>query len=361
MGYKKYFFLYPFSLLYRLATDLRNLLFDSGILTSRAFNLPVICVGNITVGGTGKTPHTEYLIDLLAGKFKLAVLSRGYKRKSRGFRIASVSSAVSEIGDEPLQILRKFPGIIVAVDRNRVDGIKTILKEYPETEIVILDDGFQHRQVKPGLSILLTDYGRLITKDHVMPYGKLRESAKNVRRAGIIIVTKSPGDISKANREKISKDLKISTDQNLFFSTITYNHPVALFQNSKSEGLILSEEDRDSRGAVLVTGIAAAEPIRQYLGKYFMEINHIDFPDHHVFSEGDVRKITNAWNGIKSSSKCVITTEKDAVRLREFADIGDSLKENLFYIPVSVSFLNNDKYSFDNLIFDYVRKNKRNG
>ena len=330
-----------------------------GILASKEFDVPIICVGNITVGGTGKTPHTEYLIDLLHEKFRVAILSRGYKRGSHGFVIASASSTFIEIGDEPMQIFKKFPGIIVAVDGDRVNGARTIINVHPETEVIILDDGFQHRRIKPALSILLTDFNRLITRDHLMPYGNLRESAKNSGRAAIIIVTKSPEDISESVMKDISKELKISSGQRLFFTSVRYRNPVQLFGDSNSEGLTLSEETRANRGAVLVTGIAAPTPFLRYLDRYFSEINHIEFPDHHSFNTGDIKTITDSWDGLKSSSKYVITTEKDAVRLREFGNT-DSLKESVYYIPVTVSFLNNGKYSFDNLIFEYVGKNKGN-
>jgi tetraacyldisaccharide 4'-kinase len=329
------------------------------MLASKVFDVPIICVGNITVGGTGKTPHSEYLINLLREKFRVAILSRGYKRGTHGFLIASASSTFSETGDEPMQIFKKFPGIIVAVNADRVNGARTIINEHPETEIIILDDGFQHRSIKPLLSILLTDYNRLITRDHLMPYGNLRESAKNAGRAAIIIVTKSPEDTSESVMKDISRELNISSGQRLFFTSVRYENPVQLFGDSNSEGLTLAEETRPDRGAVLVTGIAAPTPFLRYLEKYFSEINHIEFPDHHSFNTSDIKTIIESWDRLKSSSRYVITTEKDAVRLREFTNIY-TLKESVYYIPVSVSFLNNGKYSFDNLIFEYVGKNKGN-
>ena len=360
MGSRRYLVLYPFSLLYSLVTDVRNFLYDSGILPSKEFNVPIICVGNITVGGTGKTPHTEYLAGLLYEKYRIAILSRGYKRKSHGFRVASASSTFIEIGDEPLQIFKKFPGIIVAVDGDRINGARTIINDHPETEIIILDDGFQHRSIKPMLSILLTDYNRLITRDHLMPYGNLREGVKNAGRASIIVVTKSPEDIAEPVMSDISKELKISSGQRLFFTSVKYENPVQLFGDNTSEELTLSEETRARRGAVLITGIAAPAPFRHYLEKYFSEVNHIEYPDHHSFKTSDIKTISESWHALKSSSRYVITTEKDAVRLKEFANIVDPLKESVYYIPVSVSFLNNSKYSFDNLIFEYVGKNRGN-
>jgi tetraacyldisaccharide 4'-kinase len=359
MGRRKYFILYPFSFVYRLITDIRNLLFDTGIFPSEEFSIPVICVGNITVGGTGKTPHTEYLINLLRNEFKVALLSRGYKRKSYGFMIATMSSTVLEIGDEPLQVFRKFPEIIAAVDTNRRNGIKTIMNQHPETDVIILDDGFQHRYVKPGLSILLTDYNRLMTKDYLMPYGNLRENRNNRKRAGIILVSKTPEEIPETEMTDIIKELKPTQGQSLFFSSVSYGKLVPLFENSVLNNYNLQEINHDIYGVVLITGIAVPDSLRYFLGKYFIEIVHLNYPDHHYFSKYDIEKIKTAWNGLRSEEKIIITTEKDAVRLREFTNIEDSFKRAFYYIQVGVSILRNEKHEFDNLIFDYVRKNKR--
>jgi tetraacyldisaccharide 4'-kinase len=359
MGKKRSLLLYPFSIFYRLITDIRNLLFETGILPSEGFSIPVICVGNITVGGTGKTPHTEYLIDLLRKEFKVAVLSRGYKRKSKGFRIATMSSTVSEIGDEPLQVFRKFPEILVVVDRDRGRGIKTIMKQHPETEVIILDDGFQHRSVKPGLSILLTDYNRLITRDYLIPYGNLRENRNNRKRASVILVSKTPEEIPESSMADIMKELKPHQEQRLFFTSISYNDLMPLFENSVLKNDILPGKNPENNGAVLITGIAVPDSFHQFLGKHFKEIIHLNFPDHHYFSENDIEKIKTAWKSLRSQEKILITTEKDAVRLREFTNINDSLKRAFYYIPVRVNFLKNKQHEFDNLIFNYVRKNKR--
>jgi len=360
MGKRKYLFLYPFSLLYRLVTDIRNFLYDKGFLTSAEFSIPIICAGNITVGGTGKTPHTEYLVRLLREKFRVAVLSRGYRRKSTGFRVVTPSSTVIESGDEPLMIARKFSDILVAVDRDRVNGIKAILKEFPLTEAVIMDDGFQHRSLKPGFSILLTDFNRLMTRDQLMPYGYLRESKKNIKRADMILVTKSPEDISAGTIDEITRELKIYGGKEVFFTSLKYDAPIPLFKDNFPGQFSLSHEDRGNRGVVLVTGIASSGPIKKYLGKYFSELLHIDFPDHHCYTGPDIEKITRAVNHLKSSEKYIVTTEKDAVRIREFTNIALPLKTTFFYIPISVKFLNNAGPRFENLIIEYVRKNNRN-
>ncbi len=359
MGNRKFFFFYPFSLIYGLITDIRNFLYDRGWLAAHEFKIPVICVGNITVGGTGKTPHTEYLIELLREKFKVAVLSRGYKRKSHGFLVASTSSTVAETGDEPLQIFHKFPDIVVAVDNDRVKGVKRILIERPDIEIIILDDGFQHRSIKPGLSVLLTDYNRLISRDYLMPYGRLRESNTNTYRADLVVVTKSPDGISEKETDSICRELKIGPHQKIFFTTISYKEPLLIWNTGNSSRVFLSEENRENMGAVLVTGIASPVPFRQYLEKYFKNIDHLEFPDHHCFNGNDLKRIMNSWKNLQTQLKYLITTEKDAVRLREFTNIADSLKERFYYIPVGVTFLNNTQLAFDNLIFDYVRNNKR--
>jgi len=357
MGNRKYLFLYPFSILYRLITDIRNMLYDTGILPSEKFSIPVICIGNITVGGTGKTPHTEYLIRLLRNEFKVAVVSRGYKRKSKGFRIVTPPSVVMETGDEPLQIARKFPDILTAVDTNRSNGIKTIMAEHPETDVIILDDGFQHRRVKPGLSVILTDYSRLMTRDHLMPYGRLRENRSNRKRADIIVISKTPEDITETERRVITGEVKYHTGQKLFFTKTLYKDLKPVFENVASGRNLLSVSGKKEYGVVLVTGIAVPDSLFRFLEKQFKEIIHLDFPDHHFFTENDSEKIKSAWKTLKSEEKLLLTTEKDAVRLREFSNFDDHLKRAFYCIPVEVIFLNDDKHEFDNLILDYVRKN----
>jgi tetraacyldisaccharide 4'-kinase len=334
-------------------------LYDAGILPSVEFPFPVICVGNLTVGGTGKTPHTEYLTGLLRKNFKIATLSRGYKRKTRDFRIASPSSQVSEIGDEPLQISRNFPDVIVTVDRNRVNGVKRIMQEYPDTEVIILDDAFQHRRITPGYSILLSDFERLIVRDHMLPYGNLRENKVNIRRADIILITKSPENISPIQRRLIVKEIDKSPYQNLYFTTFRYKPPVPVFENCREE-IRPDTLECDDCGIVLITGIAKPKPFKEYLQKSYNEIIHLPFPDHHNFSEKDLQAFFSAYNDLKSTNRYLFTTEKDAVRLREFTNIAEPIRSAFFYVPIGIHFLNEDKEAFDNLIIDYVRKNHRN-
>jgi tetraacyldisaccharide 4'-kinase len=360
MGRSNNIFLYPISLIYGLITGFRNFLYNTGIFQSVEFHSPVICVGNITVGGTGKTPHTEYLIELLRKTFKVATLSRGYKRKTRNFRIASSLSHVSEIGDEPLQMFRKFHDILVTVDRNRVHGVKKILQGYPETEVIILDDGFQHRRITPGFSILLSDFERLFVRDHLLPYGNLRESKENMRRADIILITKSPENISPIQRRLIVKEVNKAPYQNLYFTSLIYQNPLPVFDNKTDNKAHLELSQCKDCGIVLITGIANPIPLKEYLQRITGEIIHLSFPDHYDFNETDIIRISSAYKALKSPVKYLFTTEKDAVRLCEFANIADPIRSALFYIPVGIHFLNDDKDEFDNIIVEYVRKNKRN-
>ncbi|HPF03129.1 MAG TPA: tetraacyldisaccharide 4'-kinase [Bacteroidales bacterium] len=352
--------LYPFSIFYGLITAVRNFLYDSSILRSHEFRVPLICVGNLAAGGTGKTPHTEYLAGLLSKNFRVAVLSRGYKRNSKGFRYVTTDSDPSESGDEPYQIAAKFPDITVAVDGDRVRGVNSILHEKPETQVILLDDGFQHRRIIPGLSILLSEYERPFYRDHLLPYGNLREAGKNMRRADIILITKCHSDLSPIQRRIMVREIDKPAYQNLFFTTFSYRKPRRVFGTTDQEEDILSNENINQRGMVLVTGIANPEPLKRYLEKKFVDSVFLSFGDHHTFTEKDIRKISDAFLSLKTPMKYVITTEKDAVRLKEFANIAEPFLSFSWYIPVEIEFLNDDREEFDNLIINYVRKNKRN-
>jgi tetraacyldisaccharide 4'-kinase len=351
--------LYPLSLIYGLITSVRNFFYNTGILKTVEFPFPVICVGNITVGGTGKTPHTEYIAGLLKQNFKVATLSRGYKRETNDFRLASPTTQVREIGDEPLQIARNFPDILVAVDKNRVHGVKQILNKYSETEVIILDDGYQHRRITPGFSILLSDFERLFIRDHMLPYGNLRESKENMRRADIILITKSPENISPIQRRLIVKEIDKLPYQNLYFTTFQYKPLLPVF-DYLHEGSYPDMSECSDCGIVLITGIANPKPLKEYLQKSYKEIIHLSFPDHHNFTVNDLKSLESAYNNLKSSNRYLITTEKDAVRLREFTNIAEPIKSVFFYLPVGITFLNDDKDEFDNLIIEYVKKNHRN-
>lgn len=360
MGRQKYILLYPFSLIYGAITGIRNFLYNTGMLRSHEFSLPVICVGNITVGGTGKTPHCEYLIELLQQNFKVALLSRGYRRQSKGFLIALPEMRPADVGDEPLQICRKFPEITVAVDRNRKRGIQSVIKAIPETEVIIMDDGFQHRRIIPGLSILLTDFNRLMIKDHLLPYGELRESVDNMYRSDVILITKSPENLSPIQRRIIVKELNKAPYQDLYFTSFKYNNPVPLFGETQGAPVPFQDGNKEKTGIVLITGIASPDPLKDHISNLCNEMVHLSFPDHHRFSNTDLQKAGDALKSISSEHKFIITTEKDAVRIRDLADIEEQLKSLFWYIPLEVFFLNDDKNEFDNKIIEYVRKNKRN-
>ena len=298
-------------------------------------------------------------------RFKVAVLSRGYKRDSSGFKIVTASSTASKAGDESLQIAHKFPGVLVAVDINRKNGIKKIIESHPETEIILLDDAFQRRQIIPGVSILLSDYGRLMTRDYMLPYGNLRENISNMKRADIIIITKTPADITPMQRRLIRKEINKAPYQYLFFTSIKYNRPEPVFRtdNLLSELDFLPEPDFSQpnlTGVILVTGIANPRPFKEFIQTLANEVIHIQYRDHYKFKEEDITTISESFAKLKSPVKYIITTEKDSVMLKEFTNITPLLQNSVYYFPIGIDFLNNYKNDFDNFIIDYVRKNKRN-
>jgi tetraacyldisaccharide 4'-kinase len=297
---------------------------------------------------------------LLSENFRVAVLSRGYKRTSRGFIVVTPSSTVAESGDEPLQISRKYPGVLVAVDSNRVKGVRKIMEVQPETEVIILDDAFQHRRITPGFSILLSDYNRPIISDHMLPYGKLRESVSNMRRADIILVTKSPVNISPINRRLIVKEINKAPYQNLYFTSIKYYRPIPLLNRKETSVSGPDLKKLYGTGLVVITGRANPLPLMEYLKETAGEIIHLRYPDHYTFREKDLNAVYSAFDKLKTTFKFVLTTEKDSVRLKEFINIAEPVRSAIYYIPVGICFLNDDNAEFDNLIIEYVRKNRRN-
>ncbi|MES2852452.1 MAG: tetraacyldisaccharide 4'-kinase [Bacteroidota bacterium] len=334
--------LFPFAILYGLITSIRNFLFDKGILKSYSFDLPVIAVGNLSVGGTGKTPQIEYLIRLLSDKYKIATLSRGYKRQSKGFILAEASSDAAILGDEPFQFYKKFATIQVAVDADRKNGIEQLLSQQEKPEVILLDDAFQHRKVKAGFYILLTSYGDLYSDDFMLPTGNLRESRSGAKRANVIIVTKCPFNLSLEQRNDIKNRLKVSEDQELYFTFIAYEDFIY------AENRKINVNEIQSAAKLLVAGIAKPEPFFAYL----QDTNDVclSFPDHHNFTDKDILEIKNlAQNNI------IITTEKDYVRLK-----GSLPSEQLFYLPIQSSFVSGSE-NFDKTIIDYVGTSTRNG
>ena len=357
----KSFFLRLFSWIYGMIVGLRNEMFDLKILSSREFDFPVISVGNITVGGTGKTPHTEYIIRFLRSSLRVATLSRGYKRKTRGFQIAEATSMVKQVGDEPLQMKIKFNDAIVAVDTKRVRGIEKLLELPEKPHVVILDDAYQHRYVTPGLNILLTDYDRLITKDSLLPFGRLRESASNRSRANIIIVTKCPAELKPIEERIITKELTIRPYQNLYFTRLSYGPVQPVYPD------VITTSTQEPNGSVLngstilmVTGIANPTPLKDYLVHQSHSIQHINFSDHHNYTGKDMELILSKYESLPKEDRIIITTEKDMVRIRELENVPALIKQHLYYIPLMISFLNNGGKDFDQKIISYVTENKVN-
>lgn len=329
--------LFPFAILYGFITSIRNFLFDKGILKSTSFDLPVIAVGNLSVGGTGKTPQIEYLIRLLSNHYKVATLSRGYKRKSEGFVLASENSDAEILGDEPFQFYQKFENIQVAVDANRRNGITQLLSQNEKPEVILLDDAYQHRKVKAGFYILLSSYDDLYTDDFMLPTGNLRESRSGANRANIVVVTKCPKDLSDQKREEIQLKLKLSGAQQLYFTFIDYDD----FIYSK-EGRIPVHEVKP-QAKLLLVGIAKPAPFFNYLKNEKDEC--LVYPDHHHFSDTDLDTIQN-----KAQDRKIITTEKDYVRLKD-----SKLAPKLYFLPIKSTFIAHQQ-NFDSTVLEYVKK-----
>lgn len=354
--------LYPFSFLYGIGVNFRNKLFDWGILSSKSYDIPVICVGNITVGGTGKTPHTEYLIRLLQKDFKVAVLSRGYKRKSRGFLLADVNTPVKMIGDEPYQMKQKYPTVYMAVDKDRRHGIEQLCKEEiaPGTEVILLDDAFQHRYVQPGINILLVDFYRLICNDTLLPAGRLREPESGKSRANIVIVTKCPSHIKPMDYRVITKQMDLYPYQKLYFSTFKYGKLTPVFKEYGGSKRSLDELKKDEH-VLLLTGIASPKQLIQDLEQYTSNLETMTFPDHHNFTKDDMQLLSSRIDKIPGKDKVIITTEKDASRLIQHTALDEKLKQILYSLPIEIEFLQDQQDNFNQNIIGYVRKNKRNG
>jgi tetraacyldisaccharide 4'-kinase len=354
--------LLPLSWIYGCLVRLRNFCFDVGILKSHSFSVPIIAVGNITVGGTGKTPHVEYLIKLLKGRSKIAVLSRGYKRKSKGFIVADKDSTVRDIGDEPFQMKRKYPDSIVAVDMKRVYGIKILTEQNRSLDVILLDDAFQHRYVKPGINILLVDYHRLIIYDKLLPAGRLREPLAGKNRADIVIVTKCPTSLKPMDFRVITKAMDLFPYQHLYFTTLQYECLRHINNNSTRTFASLKPDEH----VLLLTGIASPQQIVEDLATLIPEgetlskrLTSMAFPDHHDFKKKDVLRINETFAAMPSP-KCIITTEKDAARLSCIEGLSDEVCQHLYSLPVNVKFMLEQEESFNENIIGYVRKNSRN-
>ncbi len=350
--------LLPLSWLYGVGADLKNTLFDLGILRSRRFGIPIICVGNITVGGTGKTPHAEYLIRLLQRKYKVAFLSRGYKRRSKGYILASAETPMEQIGDEPWQIKQKFPNIHVAVDANRCRGIERLMhdEETKDTQVIILDDAYQHRYVKAGMNILLVDYHHMITDDKLLPAGRLRERASGKDRAHMVIVSKCPHNISPMGFRVLKAALQLKPYQKLFFSTLRYGKLHHLFGESKIE---LDSLKKENPHVLLLTGIGNPKQMEQDLRRYTQHITPLTYPDHHFFSRKDAETLTQAFRQLPEP-RLIITTEKDATRLRCLNHLAEDVRDSLYYLPIEVEIMRHETNTLNTYITDYVHENIRN-
>lgn len=346
--------LWTSSQIYGLAVTVRNRLYDLEIFRSRSFNLPVICVGNITAGGTGKTPHVLYLTEKLSALMQVAVLSRGYLRSSKGFRPVTGTDTTADAGDEPLLMAQSMKQARVFVDRDRVNGINEIMRTWPSVKAVILDDGFQHRAVKAGLNILLTDWHRIMTRDRLLPLGRLRESLSGIKRADIIIVTKAPSQITAGEMEAIRRDLtEAGAGKSIYFTTFAYDRPVPLFFGTALRGITAGTT------VLLVTGIAEPGPLADYLSGISARVIPLSFPDHHNYTAIDIGKITSTFDTISETDKIIITTTKDGVRLKEITNIADHVRRALHYLPVTVQFIENEE-EFLTKVYSYAGKDRQN-
>jgi len=340
------YLLFPFSLIYGAVVWLRNKLYDKKILQSSSFNFPLICVGNLATGGTGKTPMTEYLVRLLKNNYKTATLSRGYKRKTQGFAIADANTTALEIGDEPMQFHQKFPDVVVAVGEERLVAIPHLLHDRPGTQVIILDDAFQHRQVEAGLNILLTEFSNLYTRDLMLPAGDLRDVRSSSKRADIIIVTKCNPDLSEAEKNKIIAEIKPGPNQTVYFTTIAYGLPYHLF--SKKEITVTPD-----CAILLVCGIANPGPLKEHLTKHADTYDMLRYADHHIFHSNDLRDIKQQFERISPDKKIVLTTEKDAVRLQKFVtELNDF---PIYVVPIQHFFLFNGAGEFDGQVIKFIQ------
>lgn len=352
--------LLPFTLLYGIVIHIRNMLYNRGILCSERFDIPIISIGNLAVGGTGKTPHASFFLEKMDSTMPIAYLSRGYKRKTRGFVLAHPHDTFTTIGDEPTQILRNHPSAVVAVDGNRVRGIRRLLSLYPELRLILLDDAFQHRKVRAGLSILLTEYTRLYTRDGLMPGGNLREPKEESKRANILIVTKCSPTLTPIEMDRVVNELKPLQHQQVFFSSFAYGNLQPLYpQNGLGERSLQWLKETDA-AVLLVSGIANPTPLIAHLQSFCSQLVTFTFPDHHTFTPADLQKIHKKFMQIENPAKWIITTEKDAVRLINNNLGHEFLKNLIFVLPVKIHILGNKENTLLQKINDYVTENSRN-
>ena len=339
---------------YAWVTGLRNMAFDAGVLASYRPEIPAVCIGNLSVGGTGKTPHTEYLVRLLKDRFRVAVLSRGYGRCSKGYIKADAQTPMAQIGDEPFQIKHKFPEIDVAVCEKRAEGVRILLEEVPGLQAILLDDAYQHRYVKASLNILLIDCNRPVWLDCILPFGRLRESLEGIERADVVIMTKCNG-LNRGTIEWCRRYIKERCDAPVFFSTMKYGNIYPLFDRERE-----IPEIKEGCEVLLVTGIAKPAPLKKEIESRGARTVLLKFADHHNFTNGDIEKIAERYESLNGSNRMILTTEKDATRLLQRDDLPQSLKENIYAMPIEVEFLDNEEEKFNQIIENHVTENSRN-
>jgi len=340
------YLLFPLSFIYGSITSMRNLLFDHGIFKAKSHPIPIICIGNLSLGGTGKTPHTQYLLDLLKNNYKVAVLSRGYGRKTSNLQLVEINSNAFEIGDEPLQLKQNNPECLVVVEKNRNKGTQHILKHFPKIDVILLDDGYQHRWIKAGLNILITPFSSPYYKDYLMPVGELRESKKGVTRANAVIFSKTPENTNPTLKKGMLERLHLFSHQKAYFSIIEYHKFKCINNNTELE-------EKKPYNITLVSGIANANPLIKYLKEKGHSINHLKYSDHHNYSSNDINTILAKYNTEKSTKKLILTTEKDATKLKQFLPHFKDV--NFYYIPIEIKIEQSEK--FKKQILDYVAKN----
>jgi len=338
--------LYIIAIILDIITKIRNLFFDWSIFPSRGYKTPIICIGNLSVGGTGKTPLTDYIIHLLKKEYKVAVLSRGYGRKKQDFRYVSYNSKVKEVGDEPLMLKKKHPNIIIAVDSNKRRGVKKIIQDN-NISIILLDDGFQHRWIKAGMNILLTKYELPFYNDYLYPFGKLRENKNGAKRSDIIIITKCPNTINPITKKGMIEKLNINYHQKVYLSKIEYEDGTGLKRINNSI---------KKYSIILVTGIEDATPLINYLNQENYKINHLKYSDHHNYTEKDCQNILDTYHKESNINKIILTTDKDKVKLEEFNAIFEPVKIHHISIKTNIEM----EAEFKKQIIDYVRKNTSN-
>lgn len=345
--------LLPISFIYSIVLFLRHKLYDWNILKSKSYDIPNICVGNLNLGGTGKTPHIEHLTELLSDKYKIAILSRGYGRNTKGFILANGSHTYHDIGDEPLQFFKKFKDVKVAVAEDRCEGMERLLQEENPPQIILLDDAYQHRKIKPGLNILLTDYYNLYSNNHLFPAGILRDIKKAAQRAEIIVVTKSPNVITPYYRKDVESSLKLLPHQKIFYSYIEY-------LDFKPFSKISYETDiKDAKTILLLCGIANTYSLEDHIKRKYNTISKMQFSDHHNFTEKDIDMIIEKYNSLIGKNKAIITTEKDAMRLINSSFINKFDDIPVFVIPIKIRFHKEEGTSFDNEILNYINNNSQ--